>query len=82
MWLLLYLPESKAGYLINLCVWYEGESVLETISSDKVLGARLSHLHWISSVKKLCKKKKKKKFFAVYMGKQRQEWGFAFVGDR
>lgn len=54
MWLLLYLPESKADYFTNLYMWYEVDCVLETISSDKVLGARLSCLHWIPSMKKLC----------------------------
>lgn len=54
MWLLLYLPESKADYFTDLCMWYEVDCVLETISSDKVLGARLSCLHWIPSMKKLC----------------------------
>lgn len=50
MWLLLYLPESKADHLIQLITdklvyGYELDCVLETISSVKGLGARLSCVH-------------------------------------
>lgn len=50
MWLLLNLPESKADHLIqlitdNFCMWYELDCVLETVNSDKGLGARLSCVH-------------------------------------
>lgn len=31
MSLLLYLPESKADYFINLYMWYEVDCVLETV---------------------------------------------------